>query len=146
MQPSNEVPKDTTTSIMVRFLECKDNGDLVIKKENHDHDGYYKFLIDKKELENLMNVEDPKSNLYEHFAINYNRSFMEFLMQEINSDNLYLVSIYIDDYEKEYSYMESEYMDETYLYDSIRNLYDEEFGMMSDFDYYPYGLVNLKIN
>jgi len=38
VQPSNEVPKDTTTSIMVRFLECKDNGDLVIKKENHDHD------------------------------------------------------------------------------------------------------------
>ena len=34
MQPSNEVPKDTTTSIMVRFLEYKDNGDLVIKKEN----------------------------------------------------------------------------------------------------------------
>ena len=72
--------------------------------------------------------------------MNYNRSFMEFLWLEMNLDNLYIASIRIGDDEYEFSYLEEEYMDESRLYD-IQSTYSEEFGKMSDFDFYPYGLV-----
>ena len=64
---------------------------------------------------------------------------MEFLMLEVNLNSLYIASIKIDE-DTEYSYLESEYMDDTYLDDDVKARYGEEFGMVSDFDFYPYGL------
>ena len=46
-----------------------------------------------------------------------------------------------DDTDDEYSYFEKQYMDETYLSSGVSFIYSEELGMMSDFDYYPYGII-----
>lgn len=136
------VPKDTTASILVRFLEIKENDDVVLKKEEKDHDGYYEFLLPKGDLEKIMSDQNPKFRMYEYLVMEYNRSFMEFLMLEMIIDQAYVASVYISEYQKEFSYLESEYMDESsYLHDSVKLIYGEEVGMLSDFDYYPYGLV-----
>jgi len=126
------------TAIQFRFIEIKDNDEWVIKKDDNHTNGYYDFLIFKDELQEIMDSDNIKSELYEAFAIEYNRSFMEFLMFEVCINNLYIASAKIGD--TEYSYLEEEYMDESYLYDDVKTRYGEEFGMVSDFDFYPYGL------
>lgn len=138
--------KETTTIIKMRFIEIKEDETLVLKTDELHKDGYYDFYINKDELKGIFtqewikNTDNKKLALYEHFARSYNRSFMEFLMCEMYLDSLYLASIFINDTAEEYSYLEYEYMDDTYLSDSVDLLYGEEFGMLSDFDYYPYGL------
>ena len=132
--------KDNVTTIKFRFLEIKDDDSWVIKKDKNHEDGYYEFLIAKDELQEILNSSDVKDRLYEYFAQSINRSFMEFMMLEIFLESFYLVSIFIDDTENEYSYLEEKYMEDTYLSDSVNNIYSEEIGMLSDFDYYPYGL------
>jgi len=138
--------KETTTIIQMRFIEIKEDETLVLKTDELHKDGYYDFYINKDELKGIFtqewikNTENKKLALYEHFAKSYHRSFMEFLMCEINLDSLYLTSIFINDTGEEYSYLEYEYMNDTYLNSSVNESYGEEIGMLSDFDYYPYGL------
>ena len=133
--------RTTTTSIQVRLLEIDKNKNVVLFKDENHEDGYYDFLIEKSELDEILTSDNPKESLYEHLAISYNRSFMEFLMTELFVFHGYLASIYIEDKEIEFSYLESKYMDESYLNSDIKDLYSEEFGILSDFDYYPYGMV-----
>lgn len=131
------MPKPGVTKISIRLLEKKSDGNIVLLP---GADGYYDFLIKKSELDELMK-DSPKVNIFHHLAQQYNRSFMEYLMLEHNFDSGYLASVYADDYDVEFSYVESAYMDNTYLSDSLEFTYAEEIGMLSDFDYYPYGLV-----
>jgi hypothetical protein len=131
------MPKPGVTKISIRLLEKKSDGNIVLVP---GADGYYDFLIKKSELDELMK-DSPKENIFYHLAQQYNRSFMEYLMLEHDFDCGYLASVYVDDYEVEFSYVESQYMDNSYMNDSVRLRYDEEIGMLSDFDYYPYGLV-----
>ena len=147
MKSSNKAAsKNLTTSIMVRLLEIKENGDVVLKKEKFDHlqlphDGYYEFLLKEDNLKEVMDNANPKRAMFEYLAIEYNRSFMEFLMLEINIDQAYLASVHVLDYEEEFSYLESEFMDgDSYMESSVHQIYEEEIGMLSDFDYYPRGL------
>jgi hypothetical protein len=132
--------KDGVDSIQVRLLEIK-NGAWVIKMDEQHKDGYYEFLIDEDELAAVLASDNQKWTIYKHLAVSYNRSFMEFLMNDLQIERCYLASIYIDYPSLEFSYLETEYMDETHLSDYIDAIYSEEIGMMSDFDYYPYGLV-----
>jgi hypothetical protein len=132
--------KDGVDSIQVRLLEIK-NGAWVIKMDEQHKDGYYEFLIDEGELAAVLASDNQKWTIYKHLAVSYNRSFMEFLMNDLQIERCYLASIYIDYPSLEFSYLETEYMDETHLSDYIDAIYSEEIGMMSDFDYYPYGLV-----
>ena len=131
------MPKPGVTKISIRLLEKKSDGSIVLVT---GADGYYDFLIKKSELDELMK-DSPKEKIFYHLAQQYNRSFMEFLMLELDFDSGYLASVYVDDYDVEFSYVESVYMDNTYLSDSIEFRYAEEVGMLSDFDYYPYGLT-----
>ena len=133
--------KDNITTISFRFLEIKDNDSWVIKKDKDHEDGYYRFLIAKDELQSLLDEDDQKLRLYEYFAQDINRGFMEFMMLEMGLESSYIVSILVDDTDEEYSYLEALYMEDTYLSDSVNIIYSEEIGMLSDFDYYPYGLV-----
>ena len=132
--------KDNVTIIHFRFLKINDDGSLVIKMDEDHKDGYYEFMIYKDELKKVLSSKDKKLSLYEYFAESYDRSFMEFMMLEMGLESSYIASIKIDDTDEEFSYLESKYMDETYLDGGIKDLYSEEFGMLSDFDYYPYGL------
>lgn len=131
------MPKPGVTKISIRLLEKKDNGNIVLSPSNLE---YFDFLIRKSELDELMK-DSPKERIFEHLAQQFNRSFMEFLMLELNVDSVYLASVYVDDYDVEFSYVENAYMEDTYLNGSIKCTYDEEVGMLSDFDYYPYGLT-----
>ena len=131
------MPKPGVTKISIRLLEKKSDGSIVLVT---GADGYYDFLIKKSELDELMK-DSPKESIFYHLAQQYNRSFMEFLMLELDFDSGYLASVYVDDYDVEFSYVESVYMDNTYLSDSVEFRYAEEIGMLSDFDYYPYGLT-----
>ena len=128
MKSSNKsASKNLTTSIMVRLLEIKENGD--------------EFLLKEDNLKEVMDNANPKRAMFEYLAIEYNRSFMEFLMLEINIDQAYLASVHVLDYEEEFSYLESEFMDgDSYMESSVHQIYEEEIGMLSDFDYYPRGL------
>ena len=132
--------KDNITTISFRFLEIKDDSSWVIKKDEDHEDGYYKFLIAKDELQDLIDLDDPKLKLYKYFARDINRGFMEFMMLEMGLESSYIASILVDDIDEEYSYLEALYMEDTYLSDSVNIIYSEEIGMLSDFDYYPYGL------
>ena len=131
------MPRPGVTKISIRLLEKKDNGNIVLSPSNLE---YFDFLIRKSELDELMK-DSPKERIFEHLAQQFNRSFMEFLMLELNVDSVYLASVYVDDYDVEFSYVENAYMEDTYLNGSIKCTYDEEVGMLSDFDYYPYGLT-----
>ena len=131
------MPKPGVTKISIRLLEKKDNGNIVLSPSNLE---YFDFLIRKSELDELMK-DSPKERIFEHLAQQFNKSFMEFLMLELNVDSVYLASVYVDDYDVEFSYVENAYMEDTYLNGSIKCTYDEEVGMLSDFDYYPYGLT-----
>jgi len=131
---------DNITTIHFRFLEIKDDDSLVLKIDKDHKDGYYKFLIQKEELNKILDTTDKKSSLYEYFALNINRYFLEFLMFEVNLNSVYIASIRIDDTAEEFSYLEAQYMDDLILDNDIKTLYGEELGMVSDFDFYPYGL------
>lgn len=131
------MPKTGVTKISIRLLEKKDDGSIVLSPSNLEH---FDFLIKKSVLDELMK-DSPKVNIFHYLAQQYNRSFMEFLMLDLNVDSVYLASVLVDDYGVEFSYVENEYMEDTYLSGSVKCTYDEEIGMLSDFDYYPYGLV-----
>jgi len=106
--------KDNITTISFRFLEIKDNDSWVIKKDKDHEDGYYRFLIAKDELQSLLDEDDQKLRLYEYFAQDINRGFMEFMMLEMGLESSYIVSILVDDTDEEYSYLEALYMEDTY--------------------------------
>ncbi len=133
------MPRPGVTKISVRLLQKMSDVNIVLIPGDRE---YYDFLIRKSELDALMK-DSPKDNIFHYLAGQYNRAFMEFLMLEIGVDSVYLASVYVDDYDVEFSYVESAYMEDSYPYlcDSIRNRYNEEIGMLSDFDYYPYGLT-----
>ena len=132
--------RDNVTTISFRFLEIKDGGNWMIKKDEDHEDGYYKFMIAKDELQDILDLDDVKLELYQYFARDINRGFMEFIMLEMGLESSYIASILVDDTDEEYSYLEALYMEDTYLSDSVNIIYSEEIGMLSDFDYYPYGL------
>ena len=131
------MPKPGVTKISIRLLQKTKDGNIVLIPGDRE---YYDFLIRKSELDELMK-DSPKENIFHYLAQQYNRALMEFLMLELYFDSGYLASVYVDDYDVEFSYVESVYMDNTYLSDSIEFRYAEEVGMLSDFDYYPYGLT-----
>lgn len=133
------MPKPGVTKISIRLLQKTKDGNIVLIPGDRK---YYEFLIRESELEQLMKGKGiPKENIFYYLAQQYNRAFMEFLMLELYFDSGYLASVYVDDYDVEFSYVESAYMENTYLNDSIDLRYGEEIGMLSDFDYYPYGLT-----
>ena len=128
--------------IYVRFLENLEDGATVLKKDEQHEDGYYEFLIDKSILADIVNSNSPKDELFYVLVTLPNRHFLEFLMLELSIYSGKLVSVCFDyeDMEYEFSYFEGEYFEDTSL-DDIKGFYDEEIGMMSDFDYYPYGFI-----
>ncbi len=135
--------KDSVATIQVRLLEIKDDA-WVIKRDKQHEDGYYEFLIRKSELVAVLNSDDKKWAIYDHLVASYNRSFMEFLMNDLYINECYLASVLLEceGEDLEFSYLESEYMDDSSsISGDIRIIYSEKVGMMSDFDYYPYGLV-----
>jgi hypothetical protein len=134
-------PKDDVTSIRFRFLEIRDNGDWVIKKDAEHEDGYYSYLVYESFVESMLNLksEEAKERLFEIYALSLNRSFMEFLLQ-LGINSSYIASIELVD-GIEFSYIEDKYIYESTDLLDVDTTYSEEIGMMSDFDYYPYGLV-----
>jgi len=136
-----EVLRDGLTTIGFRFLEIKENGDWVIKKDKDHEEGYYDFLIDKTLLDSLIKAENPKNALYSYFAENIDQSFLEFLIFEMRLENLYIASIYVYDTDQEYSFLEAQYMENTFLRYGASTTYNEELGpLLSEFDSYPYHL------
>ena len=132
------MPKPEVTKISIRLLEKMSDGSVVLKPSVHE---YYDFLIWKPELDALMK-DSPKEKIFHHLAQQNNKNFMEFLMLELGFDSGYLASVYVDDYDVEFSYVEAAYFEDTYMWNSIRCRYDEEIGMLSEFDYYPCSLTD----
>ncbi len=143
MKSYKNIKRDDVAIIKVRFLEIKKDDSMVVKVDNEHKDGYYEYLLPEDILSTILSSKNPKDEMFEYLvsSTTLNRSFLEFMQLEMQMNSSLLLSVLIDgDREIEYSYMQTEYIDEGHILEDAEASYQDEW-QMSDFDFYPYGLV-----
>jgi len=115
----------------ISFLQEKDNH-LCVILDKHGYIKEFTFKIDQYIVSNLLKEKLAKDTMNDSLLESH--YFFEFLMQH-NLERVHLNYIQFKHDEKSYEWLfaNEEFFDQCWF---DTNVYGEEFGMMSDFDFY----------